>query len=209
MAATVPNYSYIINQYAQNIQRKAEDAVRKIIPYVNREWYRMVDEKLRQSYKETIVKFYAGYSPKFYHRSRSLYDLIQTKIGNDSLAVDFDPSKMTAYRSGYNGEDGLYDLVFREGWHGGAKHGDYTRLHYGHADGFWTVLFTPHPSPGTPYYRTPYQVYTNWGEDAARSDAPLDVFKQKVAEYESDPNGAAGDYYRAWDKYKDKIVIRL
>lgn len=210
MAAGVPDYSYILDQYVKNIQRKAEAAVKRVIPAVNREWYRMVDEKLRQSYKETIAHFYASYSPQFYHRSRSLYQLLETEIDDESMSIQFNPANMTPYRNGYSGEDGLYDLVFRHGWHGGARSGDYTSSYRpGSEDSGYSVAFTPHPNPGTPHYRRPYPYYGQWGAEAVKSESPLENFKLKVAEYESDPNGAQGDYYRAWSKYQDQIVIRL
>ena len=91
---------------------------------------------------------------------------------------------MTTFRNGYAGEDGLYDQVFRKGWHGGAASGDYTFRGYSFNKSGWVVTHTPHPDTGTPYWRTPIPYYSQWGRKAEISDpSPLQDIKNKVAEY--------------------------
>ena len=62
------------------------------------------------------------------------------------------------YRNGYGGEDGLYNTVFRGGYHGGAASGQ------------------GHPKNGVPMWRYPYPIYVTWGKEAAQSVSPLSEF---------------------------------
>lgn len=107
--------------------------------------------------------------PQSYHRQYSLYDILDVQTDESAMTIswDFDPSPME-YRSGYNGEDGLYDLVFREGWHGGAQSGP------------------RHPGNGAAW-RHPNPFFTEWFDDPAEraETTPLDNWKQQLSNYEN------------------------
>lgn len=122
--------------------------------------YPEIKEKVVDEYKKAIDNFYKE-GVTLYDRKHSLYNLILVKYDLDTtdFRYFFDDSKLTKMRKGGL----LYDLVFEEGWHGGAKSGDET--HY--ANGL--VVHTPHPNTGTPYYRKPHPYYRYWGEPAKKA----------------------------------------
>ena len=116
-------------------------------------------------------EFYSSYSPIEYDRTWSLYNALDVSTNEEDITMSYEfiPEDMTTYRSGYDGEDGLYDLVFRQGWHGGAKSGD------------------KHPSSGTPYWRKPIPFYSHWGRQAERAPiTPLKNWERKKEEYENE-----------------------
>ena len=76
--------------------------------------------------------------------------------------MNFKPEKFPS-RTGYTGtgKDGLYQTVFKEGYHGGASHN------------------------GKMLYRTPYPYYTYWGSAAEQASiSPLEDFRQRWYHYE-------------------------
>lgn len=143
---------------------------------VSEELFDLYKTKATETFEESMQKFYDAYSPKYYGRSYSLKNLLDiTNAGDGYVTLDFDPSKMSGYRSGYSGEDGLYDLVFRRGFHGGAESGSYK------GSGFYA-----HPNPGVPYWRKPYPSYKYWGSPAAQSTPPKDIFDADLLQLEAE-----------------------
>lgn len=99
-----------------------------------------VEEKVTDIFNTAVTDFYNDYTPKRYKREGStvnfnggMYELlrIDKSLSKLTLKIDFDETQLS-YRNGYNGENGLYDLVFRDGhgygsspgkgraWHGGS-----------------------------------------------------------------------------------------
>ena len=121
--------------------------------------------KIKDMFHKAVEDFYGDYSPEFYDRNESLYDILHIRTGMygmasyDSYEDLYDSSKMTTDRKGGS----LFEKVFEQGWHGGAESGD------------------GHPKPGTPYYRTPESVYSRWGRMANRSVAAKDTFEQELS----------------------------
>lgn len=81
----------------------------------------------------------------------------------------------------------LFEKVFIEGWHGGAKYGPF------------------HPNPGIPYYRTPYsenlsRAYKRWGKRAKRTESAYKIFDKKVTRAE------AGYLQKELDNMIDKHI---
>lgn len=154
----------ILEEFDKALDRATDLAVRDMLFYL--------DVEMKRIFRDVIDEFYADYTPQpdGYERHQSLYNLFQTQHftgENARLEFWFEPSEMTPFRSGYDGEDGLYDQVFRKGWHGGAGSGP------------------GHPSPSTPYWRTPHPYYTMWGREAAVANvSPLDRFYEKMHEAE-------------------------
>lgn len=180
-----------INAVVEDIRKDVADAGRKLASVVR--------EKAMQIMREVIDAYYADYIPTYYHpRGRkNLYRLMETGVtDNGEVEIWFDPDRMTPYRSGYTGEDGLYQTVFREGWHGGAKTGP------------------GHPSPGAALgpaaavYRTPYKIYTFWGRTAYRmATPPLALIQEKIEEYNQ--NGMVDDFYIIFDGVREGIRITI
>lgn len=128
-----------------------------------------LEEHLMEIVNTAIDEFYE-WEPIRYRRRYSMYDLLKIVHEDGKTFAEFDPSVM-AFRSdgrgrggsGYNGENGLYDQVFRKGWHGGAAKGP------------------GHPEPGFPYYRTPTPEYRIWGRSASvEAESPLEAIKRRT-----------------------------
>lgn len=166
------------NGISEELKQQFMDAAQQSLA----EYLAIAEEDLQTIANRVADDFYSDYNPKEYDRDFSLYDIFETKLkagedGNWSLSYNFEESYMN-YRSGYDGEDGLYDLVFRQGWHGGATDGP------------------NHPAPGTAYWRYPGPYYTDWYHSpAARADlVPLRNFEQRKREYEQ------GDMIRKFER---------
>lgn len=176
------------NNYIKGIKERVVTEVRKAAKNAYEDFFIILEDKIRTTFNLVIQDFYGSYTPRFYSRNESLYDVLQTQINSDSLRIWFDPGQMTPFRSGYVGEDGLYDQVFRKGWHGGAGSGD------------------EHPSPGKPYWRTPIPYYSRWGMEASVSDnPPLEDMKRRVEDYTN--NKMQSDFNEIYSRHLNNIKI--
>lgn len=165
-------------KYFQRMQESVNKQARKAYDETWKEWLKYVAGKAQEIMKGVAEDFYASYTPQFYKRRGSLYNLLVINLedSGETFEGHFNESAIT-FRNGYGGEDGLYDQVFRRGWHGGA----------GSIDASKEAKMGAHPSPGYPYWRTPYSPpdskktgYYHWGRPADISyPAPLDVFKSR------------------------------
>ena len=188
----VPNNNFDFQEYytryLENLKSKVKIAVQQALHATWADFFVVVDKRVHDIFNAVIQDFYSDYSPGYYDRHESLYEILQTEVSEDSLSIWFDPSKMTPFRSGYDGEDGLYDQVFRHGWHGGAASGE------------------KHPATGTPYWRTPIPYYSHWGRRAAVSSVPpLEDMQRRVEDYEKYEMQA--DFDRAWAAHAKNIKI--
>lgn len=155
-----------LERSAQEIKTRAQRGVEKAK-------VRFVDHTVdtyKEYVKNAVAAFYADYTPIIYRdRSYSLYDVAVVKGSETGFKIEMYPEKMT-YRDGSQSGDSdgsLFDLVFVQGWHGGADHGP------------------GHPGDGKPYWRTPHPTYKYWHTDspAARSPSPYDEIVTKTSEY--------------------------
>ncbi len=197
MAASEAEVRKFYDDWINKLQKKAADAVGAAIKEAYARYFILAEEKIKTIFYTAVDHFYSSqFKPNLYERRFSMKDVLNTKTTKDSLSVSFDPSRMT-YRSGYGGEDGLYDLVFREGWHGGAKRG------FGHPDANSSsgpnsntadIWLQPYwQSDGTPHWRYPAPYYTFWGRQAEREDiSPLQEIRRSWADYEE--NQMQGDF---------------
>jgi len=150
--------------------------------------YRLWQDNKIKEYQEwfrnVISEWYADHTPIVYDRQHGLYNIFDIERDDDlELTAVYNEKKMHGYRSGFRGDensDSLFRLIFIEGWHGGAKSGDYT-IRYTR-DGIEYNAYTPHPSPGVPYYREPVPYYTNWGRRAVKSFSPYERIETKLNE---------------------------
>lgn len=155
------------------------NAIQKLVNRVKKQMYdaalsaahEILDEMeqdLNRFYYDIIKDFYSDYSPVFYNRAESLYDLLVISNNQEGLTGGFDSDNATAFERG-GGSDGLYEHVFRQGWHGGAtgtdKHGMTVRV---------------------PSWREPFPWYSHWGKQAARARiSPLDAWNESLETYKS------------------------
>lgn len=171
--------------YLNNLKRMITEITSKVIRDVG---VQIIDELLsetKEAFDETIREFYSDYPDAELHgyrRKHELYNLIileksiNPATGFPRYHIEFDETKLH-YRNGYNGEDGLYNTVFRMGYHGGS---------ISHNPGF--------PGNGDkPYYKkykanknadddAPDANWSGWSFPARKMDkAPLDTIKEKYA----------------------------
>ena len=140
-----------------------------------------IDEEIKNKYikdlnaviKGSIDKFYHSYKPKYYKRKYSLRDMYEILPKQGGFTIDFDPSYTEKEHRLDN--DKLYDLVFMEGYHGGAPY-----IAPGKVE-----KWGKHPSPGTPYWRTPYPDFTEWGMAAFKSKSPFEIVQDDIKAYEA------------------------
>lgn len=190
--------------YIDKLQKKANEAVKEAQQKTFAEFFDDVaPKKIRDIYNDVITRFYEDYHPTFYDRRGSLYKLLTLKSGADYLEIGFDPSKIS-YRNGYNGEDGLYTKVFKEGWHGGANIEGKMLIP-------WTAPPVEYDGDSKPWaYPEPWGrrlgIKHGW-EHAQRSTPPLLSFKQALKHYEE--TEYQQDYEKIWNKYKSNIKIEM
>ena len=168
-------------------EKKIEEAYKDIGEYYHKE--------IAKIFKDAVTDFYEAYTPTSYKRrgdtnteTGGLYELLEIKSNSFGVPLmslyssSFDgvedevvnPMKMHPDR---HGENSLYQTVFIEGWHGGAKGIAQSKVR----------KWGKHPDPGTPYYRK--HVYKKgvfvrfgaWGDRAEPSTPPSDLFILKLS----------------------------
>lgn len=173
----------IMGNYEKSIINNIKEKVDKETPKIENEVLDLVENKLNEFYKISVMNFYASYPHPIYNRRDSLYNLFKTKRDGNTLRYWFEPSEIPS-RTGYAGEDGLYTTVFKEGWHGGANH------------------------DGVMRYRTPIPYYTHWGKEAIQASiSPYDMFETLKQDYEK--RGFKKDYRDIWVRSLNNIGINV
>lgn len=171
-----------VDAFIKAYHKRLEESIYKQVKAARadawKEWIVYVKKKAEELANGVADDFYADYQPEFYERRGSLYHVLQMKIedNGNTLSYGFDEQALT-FRNGYGGEDGLYDQVFRKGWHGGA----------GSIDPNKASVMGEHPSPGYPYWRKPYSPpgskktgYYRWGRPADMSPIPpIELFDRR------------------------------
>lgn len=178
------NLEKIMGNYEKSIINEIKEKVDKETPKIEKKVLDLVENKLNDFYKISIINFYARYTPIIYERRYSLYNLFKTRREGNSLIYWFEPSEITS-RDGYAREDGLYTTVFKDGWHGGAK-----------------------DENGNMRYRRPIPYYTYWGRQAIKEMfSPYDMFIALKEDYEK--HGFKNDYRNIWIRSLNNIGINV
>lgn len=144
-------------------------------------------DELNSIAQSAIDDFYDDYTPNTYNRHGDIYNTYKVTVEIDEFEinykVDFDPKYMQ-YHGGI--KDYLFNIVFEEGWHGGAISGN------------------GHPDPGTPWYRNLGAISqarklgidssglspsSFWLREAERSNSPYETIKSNM-----------NKYYSTWEK---------
>lgn len=203
------DYEKYYESYFQKLQKKAEIAVKEKQKEAIKVFFEVAETKIKKIYKSAIDFFYESYSPHFYDRSGSLYYLLQTKRNDDYLSVWFDPSKIS-YRNGYSESSssdgvtgGLYDLVFRRGWHGGAMVNNSMLYPVGKENGsFKAYDGTYKDGRYKPYEEISYK----WAPAVRASISPLNDFRRRLKKY-TDTEWQT-DYDKIWEHKKSEIKLK-
>ena len=207
-------YNDFYKSYISKLQTKAEEAVKDAQDKAFAEYFKVADKKIQKIYRSVITDFYKSYKPNFYERrdGGSLYKLLETKCNKNELSINFNPSKIS-YRNGYaessNSEGvkgGLYDLVFRQGWHGGAMINGKMRYPVGIQN---NGLYKPYDGlyDGSRYkaYETYDDILNFRWKKAYQTKAPLEDFRSRINEYQK--TEYQQDYEKIWNKYKSNIKV--
>ena len=161
---------FLLNYYEKHMMelvKKAKIAIADAMRDAYAQYFKDVRVVALKIFRESVEAFYNSYSPSYYDRRGSLYGMVELESGEDYFKMDYNDDLPTD-RSGGS----LYEIVFKEGWHGGAYSGP------------------NHPNPGTPYYRAPRDRYYTWmlnnGRAAKADISPLDDINQRVKVYEQE-----------------------
>lgn len=152
---------------------------------VNKEIENRFEKDVNKIIKRAINDFYESYKPKYYRRKYSLRHMYKLTVGNGVYVIDYDSKYTFAKHRAEN--EYIFDLVFMEGWHGGAPDIDESKVE----------IWGEHPSPGTPYWRRPprpweddegYQhpPYTEWGREAKQDEPPIERIDKAIDSYEKE-----------------------
>ena len=180
-------------QWIEEIADEYNKFYASVCEEAGKEWIKTAKNKMETRYNSIINEFYSDYNPSTYIREHRLYSLLKFKdIDSMAFSYYFDETQLP-YRNGYSGEDGLYDTVFKKGYHGGAKIGqsDYLiptrhdrQLYYG----------GPKPWNG--------ELETDKWIKATKSQAPYLKFKSFIDLYNKGQFQKDYDdiFYRIWNK---------
>ena len=117
--------------------------------------------------RTAVDSYYESYSPHLYNRTESLYSVMDVKYTSDGFKLVFGESLRGNHRVG---NDYIYDVMFKKGFHGGAPHnGDY----------YWRY---PGPQAAASLGIPPYITWYPWGA-APISSSPWEYMKSEWAAY--------------------------
>lgn len=162
-----------LRKRAERIKQIIQTRYKKIIDESSDEYLEILSTNYKSMFNKAVRDFYHDYSPSLYKRNYSLYDLLQIEYGSDDVGMYmrtwYESDNITTYRKQSEGKDGLFNTVFLEGWHGGAKSGP------------------GHPDIGTPYWRYPKPYYSTWfSKKAERAPvSPYDAFIEEKKKYKA------------------------
>ena len=172
----------IFKRYEDNLKRIGEECLTE----ANREITKWTAEEIKKRYNEAMEDFYKAYPRKQYKPRKSMLDQIDVYSNPDEAELGFQVKRDSLVGPDRHGNNSLvtFKKIWEEGYHGGATKGDYTRIEQ---DGKEVKIYTPHPSPGTPYYRKgPH--FLSWGREAVKTTPPNDLWGDKRKELEKEAN---------------------
>lgn len=144
-----------IDSFEAKILKRMNDAVDKANASTIKEILPKYTKDIEDTFKGAAMEWYGHYTPEYYSRNHSLYNLVRitSNIQTGEFKVEISDDEMTKDRHGGS----LFDKVVVQGWHGGAP-----------------------DESGVIRYRAPYPTYTHWGRPAVRTTSALELFDQKT-----------------------------
>ena len=100
-----------LKKIADNLDDIVDDASQYICDYVEYDYEEII--------RHAIDEYYYDYSPRYYKRSKSLYDAYKIINDGSRIGVDFDSEYMEKEHRVNN--EYIYHWMFEEGYHGGAR----------------------------------------------------------------------------------------
>lgn len=115
--------------------------------------------RIEDAWKIAVETYYNSYDPQSnggYDRQEDFGRMMEIEdSGNGKLTISIDSGKLGAHRAE---DDYLYEYMFKEGYHGGAK--------------------PKNSEKGDFLWRSPNGFFTHWGKKAVRTEAPYDIFQR-------------------------------
>lgn len=149
----------------EQVQKLVSYGTDKIQAEINQTIGEIEEQELQTIFESAVNQYYGAYSPKYYHRKKDFYDILETKVLDTGFEATMSSSNLSGHRVS---NEYIYLVMFKHGFHGGAWSGDETHFKEG------LKMTIPHPSPGVPYWRTwPYFYY--WSRPAFYSEAPFNA----------------------------------
>ena len=155
-------------------------------------------KRISEIFTSAVDRFYASYDPFYYQRAHSLYDLLDIHgknvygiLEDEDITEDnlFDKSVVTPFERG-GGAEGLYELVFKHGYHGGAKGTDANEEKRSRMS-----------------YRTPYPHFKHWGRYAKKAKkSPYDEIMSGIEDADDD---IYAEFKRIADKHTNIMTQRI
>ena len=162
--------------------------------------------------QHVIDLFYEDYDAPYYykHRIYDLYDVTEMYIDMETLdpRIESKADNLSASH-GLNGlRDYLYDLVYIDGWHGGARPSE--------PGGAMPDDVLGNPYPGSydqPYYRSGHADFYLWGKPAVRAgfsprDEILKEFKDSLDQISKDTIDKLNQLYNNYETKTKKLYKR-
>lgn len=198
------NLHRLADRVLQELNRETSEAM----DAAYREFGEWQEQRIEQIFRSAVDRFYASYTPESYSRSGSLYDVFSPDRNDTGMIILNPPGYDELYDTSGMRED-LFQTVFKEGYHGGAK-----TIASGKAD-----VWGAHPSPGIAYYRKPGWVkypnmdkkrwhrYGKWGRPAVQTKSAYRMVAEDLQRIEG---GEMFDTFkRISDEHNNAAVERV
>lgn len=170
-----------IRQFISDLKEVRDDAASgKISMDIGEILAENVYEDVNEIFETCIDKYYSSYSPYFYKRTFALEKTYRIERNGCIVKWIVGPNLMPATHRASN--EYIYEYMFEKGYHGGAVSGE------------------NHPSPGTPWYRTPPPLpgisvppYSQWSEyNAKKTMPPADRISMQLQGYQNSKSSILG-----------------
>jgi hypothetical protein len=126
---------------------------------------KLLRDELNYIAESSVDAFYEDYEPSSYQRYGDIYNTYKITVYLDQWEVVYDIQYNSNFMKYHEGKQGyLFDIVFKQGWHGGADEG------------------LGHPEPGIPWYRN-LADQGSWLCRAARSNSPYEEIEKRLDNY--------------------------
>ncbi len=144
--------SAAVNEWVNGVIERTRKIVDECAREAVRETKSEIEQRLIKAYTQAATDWYGAYTPEYYNRRGSLYNLMSFDDPDDET-IEYVISGSGWVGSNPSPPTTLFNKVFVEGWHGGAFDGSTMRYRTG---------------PG----------FVHWGRRAVRTMSPMILFDE-------------------------------
>lgn len=148
---TLEHYNAIVDEFLNALDRESKNIAKEIEKIL----LQQIRDDAERAYNKIIDNWYASYSPSVYHRKYTLKNAGRFNIVGDSVEIIINSDPLSGHRLG---NEGIYQLTMREGYHGGALNSTYM-------------------------YRGPVNEWYYWTRSAEKSFSPVRAMKNWAHSY--------------------------